>query len=112
MLESVFDAMYDQVKTENSIKLPVRTFLRSIGVRSIQPMKDTDTLGKYLLIIQAEKEENICNKVHQICENLKVDQPLYAQDFYATFGYYSFLNDKIRTKNNTHNLAQRYLKIR
>ena len=85
MLETVFNAMYDPVKTENSIKQPVEAFLHSIGVRSIQPTKDTTTLGKYLLTIQAEKEDNIPNKVHQMCENLKVDHPQLAQDCFAIF---------------------------
>lgn len=74
-LEMVFKAMYDPVKTANSIKQTVKAFLRSMGIRTIQPTKDTTTMGKYLLIIQADKEDDIRNKVHKMCKDLKVDHP-------------------------------------
>ena len=67
-------------------------------------------MGKYLLIIQEDKENDIRNKVHKMCEDLKVDHPQLVQDCSITFGYYPFVNDRITTENNTHNLAQWYLK--
>ena len=109
-IATVFDAMYDPVKTENSIEKTVGAFLRDMGVRSIQPTKNTTDEGKYLLIIQADKENNLRNKVHQMCEDLKVDHPELVQECSETFGYYPFVNDRITTENNIHNLAQRYLR--
>ena len=106
-IEKVFDAMYDPVKTENSIEQTVEAYMCSLGVRSIQPTNNTTDMGKYLLIIQADQEDNIRNKVHKMCVDLKVDHPQLVQECSETFGFYPFVNDRITTENNTHNLAQR-----
>lgn len=46
----LFPEMYDPVETEGSIALLMKEFLLLNGVKSIQPTKATNDLGRYLLI--------------------------------------------------------------
>ena len=72
-------------------------------------MRDTDAIGKYFLVTQIEKLDNVHNKVNQICEKLKNQQPLCAQESFTTFEHHPFIKNKISIKNKTHNLIQHYL---
>ena len=64
----LFNKMYDPVESEGSISLPIQEFLLHYRVKLIQKTKDTDTLGKYLLITQSKEQEKVCEKVHMMCK--------------------------------------------
>ena len=63
---SIFDELYDPVETEDSITLPIREFLLRHGVKVIQKTKETNKLGKYLLITQSDVKEDVREKVHSM----------------------------------------------
>ena len=56
---SIFDELYDPVETEGSIALPIQEFLLQHRVKVIQKTKETDKLGKYLLITQSDVKEDV-----------------------------------------------------
>ena len=102
---SVFVKLYNPVETQGSIPISIDKFLLGIGVISIKRTKKIKENGRYILIVQNDKQHLVRQKMESMFETIKDRNFDGAQIGKHKYGFHPIIHDQILLSGNAYKLA-------